>query len=94
MTMKGDYTRKDEDQEKTRIDQARREALQKLLNEKSSEAGWEEVKAVWVSADEKVKIGGDEKVLGTPLTEMKRWLNYSDQGRLDHRPSWVCARSR
>lgn len=78
MTMKGDYS-KPPAVEKTRISAVDRAALDGPLSAKGREAGWNNIKPVWL---------GDEDNGGLPLSDVGRWREYAERGKLSRYTGW------
>lgn len=71
MTMVGDYSRdRLEEEQIPRVDKKEREELQVALNRCAKDAGWNNVRAVWV---------GDEEDGGFTLTGQNRWMKYAEK---------------
>lgn len=79
MSMKGDYS-KPPAEEKPKLGEKERVALQKVLDGRAPEAGWQSIKPVWM---------GDEEDGRLPLgeTDVARWRQYAERGKPIIHPS-------
>lgn len=71
--MKGDYS-KPPAEEKPKLGEKERVALQQVLDERAPEAGWQSIKPVWMGDEEDGKLPLGE-------TDMARWRQYAERGK-------------
>ena len=72
MTMKGTYDiKRPEEEQVPSVDLEDREELQRVLQDKCKDVGWQKIRTVWL---------GDEEDGGIVLENMDRWVQYADKG--------------